>query len=536
MNDFFFIGKLRIGTKILLINCIIMLIVAGLLVHLTTTIKNINHIIETQNQNLLRLENVHQATQSFQKMRYWISDLEVSWLNESEKKANRYHQELKQLLPLIYKEDQFLLKTILKNLEEFNTINLDAVDAYVDENRVKGNSLVSKGRKIASKIDAKLNTLLDSAKLAAKQAGRDVTASNSGLVNVSYSLLSIAIIVGFGLSYLLSNMISRPMRDANQAIANMATGAGDLTQRLKISSRDEIGQFSGEFNKFVQKIQHIIGGAVNSVEQLSATADQLNVVTRSNQEHVEQQQMETTQMAAAITQMAQTSTEVARNAAETASAIKTARDEATKGHQVVRDTISAMVTLEDTMGSSTVKIETLAAGTEKICQLLADIATISEQTNLLALNAAIESARAGEHGRGFSVVADEVRLLAQRTQGVTDNIKQMIDEIQVSVNEAVSSMQNGLLSTRETGQLAENTGTVLQVINEMLDNITDRSHQIASAAEEQSATAEEVSRNIENLSDITDQSLHCAEQTAESGNKVASLSGKLGEAVGQFTV
>ncbi|MEE8059644.1 MAG: methyl-accepting chemotaxis protein [Pseudomonadales bacterium] len=531
-----YLFRISVRTKIYAANGLILLIVFGLLMYLTQQIQYSNSIIDEQKKSLKNLETTEVTLREFNTMRYWLSDLAVSWLNESEENAERRYDRLQQLLPTLTYRDDSTLNQLLSQLQEFYELNLESVDAYVEDNRVQGNAISSKGRLIAADIETTLTRLLAAARANAALAGQRVKQSNDSVLTAAYILLATIIFIGGSLSHILAEIIAKPIQQVHLALSNMSSGAGDLTQRLQSRGSDEIAKFTDEFNNFVSKIQFIVRSTVHTAQQLTLTAGQLSDITQRNQQHVQQQQTETAQMATALTEMTASAREVAENAAKTASSTRSANDETRAGQEVVSKTIRSMKTLESEVDLSSTTIQSLAVETENISKLLEDIANIANQTNLLALNAAIEAARAGEQGRGFAVVADEVRLLAQRTQDVTENIHDMIEQLQTSVKASVASMERGLSRTQETAGLAEDAGKSLREINEMVSIITDMSYQIATAAEQQSATSEEVNRNVVNLSEIASQSATCAHETSEIGEQLNDLSQILGETVGQFTV
>lgn len=337
------------------------------------------------------------------------------------------------------------------------------------------------------------------------------------------------------LVWVLRRMVARPI---DQVVGCMlqAEQQGDLTCRLAENGRDEMAVLSKATNRFMSNIQSFMQDVVNSASQLTAAAEQMAAVTEQTNQGVRQQQSETDQVATAINEMSATVQEVARNAAEAAKAAHDADGEAVKGKQVVSATITAIDALAREVEKAATAIHKVESDSENIGTVLDVIRGIAEQTNLLALNAAIEAARAGEQGRGFAVVADEVRTLAQRTQQSTQEIQGMIERLQSGASDAVSVMEQGRKQAESSVQQADQAGRALEAITQAVATINDMNAQIASAAEEQSAVAAEVDRNIINISSVADQTAQGAQQTAAASEQLARLATELQSRVAKFKV
>ncbi|HHJ14101.1 MAG TPA: methyl-accepting chemotaxis protein [Gammaproteobacteria bacterium] len=362
----------------------------------------------------------------------------------------------------------------------------------------------------------------------------DETSQQALRIGLLISLVVIALVGGIG--FFISSLVTRNIRRVTDSLEDMARGEGDLTVRLPESGHDEIGQLVTNFNTFVGKMQGLIGEIVASIAQLASAAEEMSAISAESNNNVATQQAETEQVATAMNEMTATVQEVARNATQTSAAAHEASGEAVNGRKVVEETIASINTLAGEVEKAAETIQQLEHDSENIGSVLDVIRGISEQTNLLALNAAIEAARAGEQGRGFAVVADEVRTLASRTQESTLEIQNMIESLQAGAAQAVTVMEQGRNQAQVSVANAARAGESLQAITESVTRISDMNTQIASAAEEQSAVTGEIDRNIANIRQLGDQTTQGAKQTAASSQEMAQLAGQLQQLVGQFRV
>lgn len=345
--------------------------------------------------------------------------------------------------------------------------------------------------------------------------------------------LAVMVIVGI-IGLLVSLTITRRIADVAVRLQEIASGEGDLTKRLESSSQDELGRLARSFNTFMSKLQDIIGNVATSTSQLSTAAEEIATISEDSNKRVQQQHQETEQVATSMNEMTATVQEVARSANQASEAALKASNEASNGHQVVEQTIKSINALASEVETAASVIHRLENDSSKIGMVLEVIRGISEQTNLLALNAAIEAARAGEQGRGFAVVADEVRTLASRTRQSTLEIQTMIESLQTGAEEAVKVMEQGRNQAHSSVDQASKAGQSLRGITNAVETINGMNDQIASAAEEQSAVAEEINRNIANISQLGDQTAGAASQISMASSQLAQLANQLQLLVGKF--
>ena len=349
---------------------------------------------------------------------------------------------------------------------------------------------------------------------------------------VGASLIALVIF----LSLYISAKITRPLCDTALALDDISQGEGDLTRRLKIYAEDEVGQVSKGFNLFVDKMQQSVLEVKNGITDLSSSSHQMETVVISTNGNVENQRQETIQAATAVHEMAAATQEIATNAANAASSAQEADTEAMTGQRIVEETIAAISALSDNIDGASEVVNQLSTDADEIGNVLNVIKAIADQTNLLALNAAIEAARAGEQGRGFAVVADEVRALASRTQQSTEEIQQMIERLQQGASEAVNVMGTSRKQSQDTVTMAATASDSLRTITSSVSTITDMNTQIATAAEEQTTVADEISKNVQQIADIAENSSERAGELANTTNELIQLEQRLSKIVAQFKV
>ncbi len=358
--------------------------------------------------------------------------------------------------------------------------------------------------------------------------------SNFGVEHaiIAVSLVSIVIIAATAYCFGRHNA-----RRAEIVVGAMnAVAKGDLTKKISVLGKDEFAWMCWEYTCARKGFTEVVQSIKANAAQLAAAAEELSAITETSSQGVVRQQSETQQVATAMNEMSATVQEVAKNAANAATAATEADDQAKNGHDVVNDTVETINELASEVSDTSEVIERLKGDSISIGAVLDVIRDIAEQTNLLALNAAIEAARAGEQGRGFAVVADEVRTLASRTQQSTQEINGMIERLQSGANEAVNAMEQGRSKAEATVEQAQKAGQALNAITQVVYNIKAMNMQIASAADEQSATAEEINRNIVNISEVADETAAGAQQTSRASEELARLAVDLQDKVAKFQI
>ncbi len=384
------------------------------------------------------------------------------------------------------------------------------------------------------KIRDASNALLEIQKREAGSLFENMEAKYGFTVSLVIISLVAGALVSLVLAYFTISSISLGVREVEQAATQLA--GGKLGVRIQYGGRDELSRIANAFNQMAAKFHDTIVELKHSVSQLAATSEETSTITAQTTVGIQQQLADTGQVATAITQMSATVQEVAHNAAEAAEAARKADITFDEGKQVINGVIDSIGDLAREVESAASVIQQLEVESQGISAVLDVIKGIAEQTNLLALNAAIEAARAGEQGRGFAVVADEVRTLAGRTQNSTREIEEMITKLQTGTAGAVKVMQSGKEITQVGVEQAAAAGKALNTINEAVAQISGMNTQIAQAADEQHSVTDDINRSVVNINQVAEQTAAGAQQTAAASDDMARLAGQLKLLVDRFQV
>ena len=349
-------------------------------------------------------------------------------------------------------------------------------------------------------------------------------------------MISAAVLIGGLVALLALFSVRGAFARIIGATEDLASGEGDLTRRLPEEGQDEFSTLSRAFNRFVEKIRQLVQRVAGTGNELQSAAETMSETSLRTREKMDLQEGKIEEVATAMNQMTATVERVAQNAVDASEAARSADQEAQSGNQVVNEVVQAINELAGEVGNTSQMILSLKDNAEQIGSVLDVIRGIAEQTNLLALNAAIEAARAGEQGRGFAVVADEVRTLASRTQESTEEIQSMIEKLQQGANAAVSAMQSGQQKTEFTVQRAGSAGEALTAITEAVSRIAEMNAHIAHAAEEQSTVARDINRNVSEIHGLSSEAVSGAEQAAEASKALQTMAEELQQVISVFRV
>jgi methyl-accepting chemotaxis protein len=488
------------------------------------------------------VELIGSLSTNFQRLRSNLRDLILA---DSAQEINNYQQRVHEFQNKItdisadYEktltdvEDRKLYKEFQDSMAVYMPLQKRIETLAIANNDVEAIALLKgDAGKAAHGLMAVIERMVAAEVQAAVQLGKQNDAIANKAVIVTVALTAAGMLLAIVLGFLIAGRISRPMN--NLALQAKRVAEGDLEFQVVQESQDEIGQLTGAFALMVHNLRQIIGKVKETSESLSSAASQLSSASDQMATGAEEVACQTGTVATASEQMAATSGEIAQNCLYAADGSRQANDKAVAGVAVVKETVAVMDRIARCVRSSADTVESLGVRSNQIGNIIGTIEDIADQTNLLALNAAIEAARAGEQGRGFAVVADEVRALAERTTRATREISEMIKSIQKETSGAVTAMNEGVSEVKKGTLEASRSGEALQEILNQIESVTTQVNQIATAAEEQTATTGEITTNIQQITDVVNETARGAQESAIAANQLTSLAHELKSLVGQF--
>jgi len=497
----------------------------------------INHSTHIMKSEVPILEKSHNLKLSVVQVQQWLTDISATrgldglndGFEEAEKNAELFKSLIKDLVELDTENTQ-RYQAMLPMFDAYYETGKSMAKEYIAKGPAGGNKMMAGFDAVAEKISKEVDSLLVDSEVRMQET---LMEQNNIVYTNKVSLIvgSIVVLLGIGILYVI---MIRALSHLPRIAEKMASG--DLSDSFDMDRKDEIGQIMRSLKSVRDRLVDMTTQISSATGQLTATTNEMTEMSSQTRDSVNQLHSEAEQSAAAMNEMTATAQEVASNITEAAKAAQEANDETSKGKNVVDETIGQIRNLATQIEGAAGTIHELEKDSQNISTVLDVIKGIAEQTNLLALNAAIEAARAGEQGRGFAVVADEVRSLASRTQESTNEINQMIEKLQSGAQQAVQTMDSSREQARSAVDQAALASTSLETISIAVGRIDDMSTQIASAAEEQGAVSEEVNRNIVRISDLAGSSYEGAEHTANASNDLAGLAKNLENLIKHFKV
>ena len=466
-----------------------------------------------------------------------ISESELSLIEkakEHQKTINTLLEKISGFAPQYTNVTQVLNKKLANYMTTASKLTVGIIDGQMPLNEIRAQ---------AKNMNADYNGFSDSLKEFRTQAHKDFAerldqAKQESRLSLTTGMIIAVIILGVicATSLIIANGITSNLNRIIKELEGMSTGKGDLTVRLETSAQDEIGTLVNRFNAFATHLQLMIKVLANLALGVTKGTEEVQRIAQHTREGIENQQGKIHQVATAITQMAQTSVEVSSNAGQASDATQQANTESQSSQQIVHQSIEGISTLASNIENAQTVIQALANEVEKIASASQDIGNIAEQTNLLALNAAIEAARAGEQGRGFAVVADEVRTLAGRTAESTSEIGNIVQRLLENASQAVDVMEQSKNQAENAVNQSKNTGVSLESILRSIATINQMNDLVSTSAKEQSNVAEEVSENIVRINSFSEQTVDNAQATAQATQKLSEQAEQLKAIVNEFKV
>lgn len=522
--------------KILIINAAFVVIVILASIFLGYQIDKTQKISSEQDTNIDQLSNLTKLDEEFTKLLQSGLLFSMLFRDENQKEIETHHQNT---LSLIKQSDSPELKNLIDPINKFNTMLIDMAVAFVNDDKVGGSLILAHSQELSSEINRVITSNIEQLETNIRQVAIDNAANQQATrdtIKTSILLQVIAVIIlGVFFTLLLSKIIVTPLVKLRATI-NTIQKNGDLTTRADINSTDEIGQLSRSFNIMIENLHSLVSNVHTRSEEVSSSASQLSDITKTTVTGTEKQLQETTYLASTIEKLSDAIEVIVANANDASEFAQETNNTALSAHSIVIQTVNEINQLTADMEQSSEVIGKVKTDSENIGTVLDVIKTIAEQTNLLALNAAIEAARAGEQGRGFAVVADEVRTLAQRTQESTIEIENLVATLQAGAQDAVVVMKSNQEKVNTTASQSKEAGKALDEIKNVIQKILAMNTNIASEAQLQVQAIHDVKTNISTITDISQQTAQGANQTSTASNQLDKLGDQLKSNISQFKV
>ncbi len=519
----------------------LLLLQAGVLIYGTAAVKDQLEDY-TQHQSIIT-EKAYQLKLTVIQTQHWFTEVSATrgldGLNHGFDKAKQQHERFQRLIEKLTQVDsnnKAVYQSLLSEYEAYYNTAQQMAKSYVAQGPAGGNQLMAETDAATESLTNHIDPILEKAQEKSKHEMANAIASSEFTEYMNFGLIGIFAALLIAIAYSAFNSIVKPIRRITATARDIAEGEGDLTKRLDASSKDELGELAHWLNQFIGHIQEMIKGLGTATTQVATSAEQMQSITTTTNQSIKHQQLQTDQVATAINEMSTTVLEVAQNTSAAEAAAAVAQTESNNGQQIVEESMSVIENLSREVEQAAQVIQTLADDSQSVGAVLDVIKDIAEQTNLLALNAAIEAARAGEQGRGFAVVADEVRTLATRTQESTQEIQSIIEKLQIGAQNSVTAMETGRNQAHTSVEQAFKIKEALHSIGNAINTINEMNVQIATAAEEQSAVAEEINKSIVTISHIANETTSNAQNISDGGQELTVMAQQLQSVVKRFIV